>query len=258
METQTKTAFAVYSADDNSLNFYKRLAKQVPTAGDTFDGRTATAVYTGIESDTYDWNTVPWKSYQSSTKTASVVDSGIQPVSLAYWFYNCSSLTTVSGLDKLDTSKVTNMKRMFSHCTKLTSVGDLSGWDTSKVTDMICMFSSCSKLTTLGDISKWDTSEVMYMSYMFYSCTSLTSVDLSKWNTSKNTNMIHMFDNCTSLTSVGDLSKWNTAKVTSMSWMFYNCSKLTANCSGWDVKKITYHVDFNVGASGVKAPTWVS
>ena len=42
-----KTAFAVYSADDNSLNFYKRAG--MPSAGDTFNGKTATAVYTGIE-----------------------------------------------------------------------------------------------------------------------------------------------------------------------------------------------------------------
>ena len=39
-------AFAVYSADDNSLNFYKR--SEVPNVGQVFEGRTATAVYTGI------------------------------------------------------------------------------------------------------------------------------------------------------------------------------------------------------------------
>ena len=40
-------AFAVYSADDNSLNFYKRAG--MPNAGDQFEGKKVTAVYTGIE-----------------------------------------------------------------------------------------------------------------------------------------------------------------------------------------------------------------
>lgn len=52
--TPQKTAFAVYSADDNSLDFYKRT--EVPTAGSTFEGKTATAVYTGIETYTYTRN----------------------------------------------------------------------------------------------------------------------------------------------------------------------------------------------------------
>lgn len=40
-------AFAVYSADDKSLSFYKRYG--VPAAGEQFEGKTATNVYTGIE-----------------------------------------------------------------------------------------------------------------------------------------------------------------------------------------------------------------
>ena len=235
-----KTAFAVYSATDNSLNFYKRLAKQVPTAGDTFDGRTATAVYTGIESDTYGSSTVPWVSYQGSIKTASVVDSGIQPVSTAYWFYGCTALTSVTGLDKLDTSAVTNMSSMFSSCSSLTSVGDLSGWDTSKVTSMPIMFSGCKFLTSLDSISGWNTSAVTDMGWMFNGCTSLTSLDLSNWNTSAVTDMSWMFSSCYKLTSVGDLSDWNTSKVTDMSNMFKSCFKLTSleSISGWDTNAV--------------------
>ncbi|RGS88877.1 hypothetical protein DWX63_11020, partial [Collinsella sp. AF20-14LB] len=41
------TAFAVYSADDNSLMFYKR--RGVPKAGDMFNYRRVTDVYTGFE-----------------------------------------------------------------------------------------------------------------------------------------------------------------------------------------------------------------
>lgn len=52
------------------------------------------------------------------------------------------------------------------------SVEGLSNWDTSKVTDMHRMFFTAGfdKATTwsIGDISKWNTSSVTNMSAMFY------------------------------------------------------------------------------------------
>lgn len=151
--TPQKTAFAVYSADDNSLNFYKRTS--VPSAGEQFEGKTATAVYTGIETGTYNWKSQPWKSYVSNIKTATVVDEGIAPVSTTYWFYFCNNLTTCD-LSKLNTSSNTTMLSMFSYCTKLTTL-DLSNWDTSNVTNMNSMFSGA-KLS--ADCSNWDVSKV--------------------------------------------------------------------------------------------------
>ncbi|WP_432315872.1 Flp family type IVb pilin [Collinsella aerofaciens] len=43
------TAFAVYSADDNSLMFYKR--RGVPQVGDMFNSRRVTEVYTGLKAN---------------------------------------------------------------------------------------------------------------------------------------------------------------------------------------------------------------
>lgn len=119
-------AFAVYSADDGSLNFYKRAS--VPSAGDTFNGKTATAVYTGIENKAYSpW----WSSRTSKIKTATVVDDGLQPFDMGSWFYGCKNMTACD-LDKLDTSNVTDMTKMFYNCSKLSV--DCSNWDVSKVT----------------------------------------------------------------------------------------------------------------------------
>ena len=229
-----KIAFAVYSADDNSLNFYKRAG--MPSAGEQFNGKTATAVYTGIETMT----SRPWRGYASNIKTATVVDDGIRPCNMNSWFYGCKSLTACD-LGKLDTSNVTDMGSMFSGCSKLTSVGDLSGWNTSKVTDMRSMFSGCSSLTAL-DLSNWNTSNVTYMSTMFYSCSKLTSVgDLSGWSTSNVSKMGAMFSGCSSLTTLGDLSSWNTSNVTDMNSMFNGCSSLTAlDLSGWNTSNVIY------------------
>lgn len=74
----------------------------------------------------------------------------------------------------VDTSKVTNMNRMFSGCGAITSL-DVSKFDISKVTNMSWMFNSCKSLTSL-DLSGWDTSNVTNMRYMFYYCDALKTI----------------------------------------------------------------------------------
>ena len=44
---------------------------------------------------------------------------------------------------------------MFSNCKSLKKLPEISNWDTSKVTDMRWMFSGCELLSKL-DISKWN------------------------------------------------------------------------------------------------------
>ena len=232
--TPQKTAYAVYSADDNSLNFYKRTS--VPSAGEQFNGKTATAVYTGIENKAYSpW----WSSYTSKIKTATVVDDGLQPFNMRSWFYGCKSMTACN-LDKLDTSNVTDMGFLFNGCSSLTSLGDLSGWNTSNVTNMKYMFNGCSSLTTT-DLSGWNTSNVADMEYMFVGCKSLTSLgDLSGWNTGNVTNMYSMFSSCSSLTTLGDLSNWDTSNVTDMQAAFAGCKSLTTlDLSNWNTSNVT-------------------
>ena len=65
-----------------------------------------------------------------------------------------------------DTSKVTDMSRMFYDLRNITSL-NLSNFDTSKVTTMNRMFSGMSSLTSL-DLSNFDTSKVTTMGSMFY------------------------------------------------------------------------------------------
>lgn len=83
-------------------------------------------------------------------------------------------LDSITGLNLLDTSKVTNMKGMFMHSNELTSL-DLSGFDTSKVTDMSDMFSYCTSLATIyvnPDLFK--TNQVLDSTDMFYGANALT------------------------------------------------------------------------------------
>ena len=147
------------------------------------------------------------------------------PTSLYCFFENLKKLETITGLEYLNTEKVTNMSRMFYYCSKLTSF-DVSKFNTVNVTNMSYMFRGCSSLTSLG-VTKFNTANVTDMGYMFFGCSKLTSLDVTKLNTEKVTNMSYMFYGCSSLTSL-DVTKFNTANVTNMSNMFYTCSKLTS------------------------------
>ena len=147
-----------------------------------------------------------------------------RPTSCYRWFYGCTNLTEIKGIENLNTEKVTNMGFMFYDCYALTSL-DVSKFDTQNVEDMSNMFASCEKLKSLN-VSNFNTQNVKNMSLMFYNCIGLTSLDLSKFNTQNVENMNNMFRWCKGLNSL-NLSKFDTQSVTNMSYMFWNSSALT-------------------------------
>ena len=152
-------------------------------------------------------------------------------------FSGFTAATSITGLGLFDTSKVTNMKQMFSSCTSLTDL-DLSTWDTSKVTTLEETFNSCTALTHLN-VSTWNTSSVTSMRKTFVNCSSLTTLDVSSFNTSKVTDMLGIFFNCSSLVTL-TVGSWETSKVANMSFMF-NCPALTTiyALNGWDLGAVT-------------------
>ena len=145
----------------------------------------------------------------------------VRPTTCYFWFYRCENLKTIEGIENLNTSKVTNMSRMFRDCYSLTSL-DLSNFDTSNVTDMSEMFYDC---WTSIDVSSFNTSKVVDMTSMFWGCGS-TTLDLSNFDTSNVTSMFCMFYGCDHIKEL-DISSFNTSNVTSMFCMFENCSNLT-------------------------------
>ena len=151
-------------------------------------------------------------------------------------FYNCTALKSLD-LSSFNTAKVTDMSNMFYSCESLTSL-DLNSFNTAKVTDMSLMFYGCQRLTSL-DLSSFNTANVTDMSNMFQACQWLTSLNLSSFNTAKVTNMRYMFNNCQSLTSL-DISSFNTANVTNMARMFYNCTALKSlDLSSFNTANVT-------------------
>ena len=109
------------------------------------------------------------------------------PTSLSEFFNGCETLETISGLEYLNTAKVTNMSFMFYGCSALTSL-DLTNFNTAKVKFMDNMFNGCSALTTIYASDKFVTDNVSYGSDMFTGCKSLKDYSESKTG--------HTFANC--------------------------------------------------------------
>ncbi len=221
-----KKAYAIYIAEDTSLRFIQSADEVTP--GSIYKGMTVTNVFTGFDTKTYgSLNQIPWYDgdwYDTRHIKKVIVEDVIQPVSTAYWFYYFHELEYMD-ISKLDTSKVTNMSYTFYKLAWLSPSVTLIGFDklnTSNVTKMTRMFcyAAVEASSFVIDISGWDVSKVTDMYRMFtdiaYDATTFSLGDLSKWDVSNVTDMYEMFINAGYHASwYMDLSKWNVSKVTS-------------------------------------------
>ena len=144
--------------------------------------------------------------------------------STSYWFSQCKKLTTIVGMENLNTSGVTKMDNMFLNCEALTSL-DLSSLNTSEVTWMDGMIRGCTSLTEVN-LSNFNTEKVESTNSMFYGCHSLKTIDLSSFATPKLSYTGYMFFDCTELTTIYASEEWTVEKVTESSLMFSSCNKL--------------------------------
>ena len=152
------------------------------------------------------------------------------------WFSGCTNLTSIEGIENLNTSNVKYMNEMFGQCSNLETL-DLSHFNTEKVGNMSNMFNGCTKLHDLN-ISSFNTENVTNMYGMFYGCSSLDSLDLSHFNTRyvRNDQMNYMFNGCSSLSSL-DVSNFTTDKPgMQLDGLFQGCSSLqTLDLSSFDI-----------------------
>ena len=158
-----------------------------------------------------------------------------------YMFYNCKSLRTITGFEKIKATKAKSFEYMFDGCSSLQTLNIGPNFSTTALTDVSSMFHSCTSLTTINGFGNLETSAVEDMSYMFHSCTSLTNIDgFENLKTSSVTNMAYMFYNCASLNNLVFGDNFNTKSVTNMSFMFCNCSSLRElDLTNFNTKEVT-------------------
>ena len=164
----------------------------------------------------------------------------------------CTSAETITNLNLLNVSSVTNMKWMFRHTgmNAMTKLDLGSNFNTQNVTNMQTMFGETgyNSMTTINLGNNFDTSKVIDMQWMFCNTGNkkMTSLNLgSKFNTSNVYKMNNMFNGCgyTAMTTLNLGSQFNTGKVTNMARMFVYCgyNSLTSLDLGslFDTSKVT-------------------
>lgn len=205
-----KTAFAVFDPSNGVLTF-KYEASKPDGAYSLNEGRT-----------------IPmWVTKHDVAIQKVIFDDSFakaRPTTCLCWFFGCTNLKNIEGINNLNTTEVTDMGAMFRNCSALTNL-DVSGFDTRKVTTMGTMFSGCSKLSTL-DVSGFDTKNVTDMYCMFNKCSGLTTLNVSGFDTKNVTNMREMFSGCSKLATIYVSDKFVTTNVTEGKSMFNMCKAL--------------------------------
>ena len=168
-----------------------------------FDGGTGTLTFrsgpsTSKPERAYDLNvgtSLPgWLAQRENIKTV-VFDASFanaRPTNCYAWFYGCNNLTTIEGIEYLNTENVTNMGGMFYNCCALTSL-NLTSFNTAKVTNMEEMFIGCSALTTIYVSDKFVTDKVTDSRNMFSGCNKL--IGAIEYDGSKSDHTYANYDN---------------------------------------------------------------
>lgn len=177
-------AYANYVPSTKTLSFYYDNLRNTRT-GKTYNLNSGT-VSPGWH---FDGNNVSVKQVVFDPSFADV-----RPTTAYCWFAWMINLESITGIQYLNTSRMTTMHWMFQGCYVLTSL-DLSGFNTDNVTDMSGMFGYY-RLPTL-DLSSFNTAKVKDMSYMFCYSPDLTTIYVGNgWTTESVTQSVEMFKNC--------------------------------------------------------------
>ena len=90
----------------------------------------------------------PWNTYRNQITEIIFTGEITTGVSLGNLFQDLTNVTTIEGLEKFNTSSVTNMSEMFSRASRLTSL-DLSSFDSRQVANMSWMLNGTTNLRSL-------------------------------------------------------------------------------------------------------------
>ena len=247
-------AYVLQNPDKTTLTFYYDPLRNTRT-GTTWDIDETDAKYYFLSA----W--AGTEEHPNTTTTKVVFDASFQnyrPTTMFGWFFYYKALTTIEGLEYLNTENVTNMGSLFRGCSALKEI-DLTHFNTANVTYMGQMFEGCATLKTL-DLKSFNTANVEGFYDMFRGCIALETIDLSNFNTSNVKSTYGMFYQCSALKSI-DLSNFNTSNVTNMTSMFADCKALTSlDLRSFDVEKVEQMVHMFSGckklSSIVSEKTW--
>ena len=104
-------------------------------------------------------------------------------------FYGCTNLT-ITATDILDIAGQVNLHGLFRDCSSITTIPGIESWDTSSIINVFNMFNGATNFN--DDISGWDMSSATSFSNMFKNATSFDQ-DLGSWDVTSVTAATNMF-----------------------------------------------------------------
>lgn len=133
-------------------------------------------------------------------------------------------LSSIVGLDKLDTSNANYLETMFYGCSSITSL-DLQTFNVEKVTTLENAFSNMTSLTSIN-ITGWNLLNCSNFASMFYNDIGLETIDLRSLNGPKISSLAQMFNGCSNLKTIY-LNNFKPVKATNFFRTFKDCTSLT-------------------------------
>jgi surface protein len=134
------------------------------------------------------WTGVWFNAYVGCSNLTTISATDIPILTATTKLNTCFSSTGLVSIDfsGWDLSNVTDTSGMFTNCSSLTTIIGLDTWDVSGVTNMSGMFRSCPLLANLN-VSNWNTGSVTNMLQMLYGCLAFDE-DISAWDITSVTN----------------------------------------------------------------------
>ena len=220
-ESYTVPADAQASGTSSSCSWYITSASDASNPGQLFiyptDGTSGTL------SNFYSESAVPWYSNAANIQSVFVASGVKTSYAFSFAFLDCSNATTID-LTNLDTGKATDLEALFKNCSSLTSIPGLESLDVADVTDFSSLFLNCKSLPS-ADLSGWDLSSATDIDYLFDTCNAIQSIKLPSTVAPNITSASQAFNNCKQITSL-DVSCLENGRLQYISGMFQSCQKL--------------------------------
>lgn len=133
-------------------------------------------------SDADSW---PWCESRSAIKKVVITDSTVISRGASYMFADCTNLSTIEGLDKLDMSKASTTSHMFDNCISLTDLTKVKEWSVANVKDMTRMFALCTSASAATNkneiLSAWNIPDGVVTTDMFLGWENESSISINKF-----------------------------------------------------------------------------
>lgn len=181
------------------------------------------------------------------TITATDIPNFTGSTTLANFFQNCTSITSIPGFNSWNFVGINSFSSFMAGCSSFNQ--DISGWNMSTASNMNGMFSSCVLFN--APIGSWNTANVNSMQTTLSGCIAFNQ-SLNAWNTSNVSNMLGTFSGATSYNQ--SMSNWNTALVTTFSQFLQNATSFNQSLSNFNTALVTSMANMFMGATSFNQP----